>query len=171
MHPNSNFYFFKFLNLFFLCLLLPISWGAVVIDRSLFLCVDYHFHFSDFCVHCGYQLGELLLAFLDARSVHVSDDSLAVDIRRVSTFPHVFTHLMDRACSLPPVFPFTRLKFLSWRLLRSCVGVCSTMPCVPLFSSVTPDIAPIARSMRCAAVRIPSSVVCEYTLSVVSTLS
>ena len=30
---------------------------------------------------------------------------------------------------------------------------------------------PIARSMRCAAVRIPSSVVCEYTLSVVSTLS
>ena len=29
---------------------------------------------------------------------------------------------MDRACSLPSVLAPTRLKFLAWGLLRSCVG-------------------------------------------------
>ena len=29
---------------------------------------------------------------------------------------------MDRACSLPSVLAATRLKFLAWGLLRSCVG-------------------------------------------------
>ena len=32
-----------------------------------------------------------------------------------------FAHLMDRACSLPSVLTPTRLKFLAWGLLRSCV--------------------------------------------------
>lgn len=36
---------------------------------------------------------------------------------------------MDGSCSLPSVLAPTRLKFLSWRLLRSCIG-CFALPCL-----------------------------------------
>ena len=75
-----------------------------------------------FLFHLRYHLHELFFALFDASGVDVSGNALSVHDRRIPSFPHVFADLMDRSCSLPSVLAPTRLKFLAWGLLRSCVG-------------------------------------------------
>ena len=68
-----------------------------------------------FLFHLRYHLCKLFFAFFDAAGVDVSGDSFAVHDWRVPSFPHVLADLMNRACSLPSVLAFIRLKFRSWR--------------------------------------------------------
>ena len=121
-----------------------------------------------FLFHLRYHLCELFLTFFNAAGVDVSSDAFAVHDWRVSTFPHVLADLMDRACSLPSILAFIRLKFRPWRGFGRFGRTCSSSLSPPSNSAYAPARLPIVLSMVLAAVRIPSSVAWEYTFSVVN---
>ena len=74
-----------------------------------------HLFYPELCFHFLDQRLKLDLALFLAIGIDVPCDALTVDGRRIPSFPHVLADLVDRACSLPSVLAFIRLKFRPWR--------------------------------------------------------
>ena len=79
------------------------------------------FHFLD-------QRLELYFAFFLAVGINIPRDSLAIDGRSISPFPHVFADLVNRARSALAILWLVGLKFHRFRLVRIVRGfLCLTV--------------------------------------------